>query len=101
MKIVFHDQAKTDLDKAAAFYEQQEKGLGREVYSFLAKQIEQLPDRAGTHLFLGHCYRAVLQGRFPYYLVFYQIEGQQLRILAVLDGRRNPRRNQQLLDKRF
>lgn len=101
MKIVFHDLAKNDLDEAANFYEQQEQGLGREVYSFLARQIEQLSERAGTHLCLGNCYRAALQGRFPYYLVFYRIEGQQLRILAVLDGRRDPRRNQKLLVKRL
>lgn len=86
MKIVFHDQAKTDLDKAAAFYEQQEKGLGREVYSFLAKQIEQLPDRAGTHLFLGHCYRAVLQGRFPITLFSLKSKGNNSESSRCLMG---------------
>ena len=43
----------------------------------------------------------VVPGRFPYYLMYYRLEGEVVTLSAILDGRRNPDHNRRLLEERL
>lgn len=83
------ESAKDDLKEGYYFYELQEQGIGRYFLEALSADIESLRLFAGIHsLCFGKYYR-LLSKRFPF-AVYYGIEGQDVRIYAVLDCRRNP-----------
>lgn len=88
-KLHLVDGAVLDLDDAAAFYDEIEKGLGDWFYSTLLSEIRLLATFAGSHRmrFNFHCY---MSKRFPFG-VYYRVEGDVIKIFAILDHRRNPR----------
>lgn len=91
MKLFIRKSAQEDLLAAAEFYDEQEPGLGDEVMLFLEQQIFSLPDLAGIHPSVQGFHRAVVQGRFPYYAIYYTLEPDGLHVRAVLDQRRSPK----------
>ncbi len=71
------------------FYEKQGEGLGAYFEDSLAADIDSLSLFAGIHsVVLG--YHRMLSAKFPY-AVYYEIVGEQVRIRAVLDCRRDPK----------
>lgn len=93
--------ALADLDEAAEFYDEQEPGLGSEVYAFLKQHLLGLRHTAGLHPQKQGVYRDVVLGRFPYYSVFYRLEAGVAIIAAVIDNRRDPQFNERRLQSRF
>jgi plasmid stabilization system protein ParE len=89
MKIVILRSAIEDLVRGREFYEKQDEGLGAYFEDSLAADIESLRLFAGIHhVMLG--YHRMLSTKFPY-AVYYEIVGEQIRIRAVLDCRRDPK----------
>lgn len=97
MRISIRPLASRDLDAAAEFGDMQEPGLGPEIYAFLESEIDSLMDTAGLHPQRNGLYCHVVRHRFPYFCIYYTLNDQELQIRAVLDGRRNPRKNQRNL----
>ena len=89
MKIVILRSAVEDLTQGRDFYEQQGEGLGDYFEESLTADIDSLRLYAGVHV-LVHGYHRMLSNRFPYAL-YYEIAGEQIRIRAVLDCRRDPK----------
>lgn len=88
MKIEILDQAENDLIDGFAFYEGQSKGLGEYFLDSVFADIESLRLYDGIHGQHFGYYR-LLAKRFPF-AIYYQIQGEVIKIYAVLDCRRNP-----------
>ncbi len=88
MNITILPSARDDLANGFDFYERQREGLGNYFYESLFSDIESLRLYAGIHLTVFGFYR-LLSKRFPF-AAYYDIEGQTIRIWAVLDCRQDP-----------
>ena len=89
LSIVFRRAAKVEFEKAAVWYDEQRPGLGEE---FMV-EIEQAIVNAAAgprryQLVFGDIRRAVAR-RFPY-SVYFRVRSNQLVVLAVFHGRRDP-----------
>ena len=99
--VVILPGALSDMDEAAEFYDDQEPGLGVVVYEFLKQKSFHLSAIAGLHPSHRGVHKWVVPGRFPYYLMYYRLEGEVVTLSAILDGRRNPDHNRRLLEERL
>lgn len=94
MRVRVLHRAEVDLFEAVRYYEHCRHGLGLEfqdeVDATLAK-IGESPARFGTYegKHLRREYRRALVERFPY-VVFYQIRGEEILVVAVAHTRREP-----------
>jgi plasmid stabilization system protein ParE len=89
MRIDILDDAKNDLVAGYYFYEQQAPGLGSYFLDSLFSDIDSLVVYAGIHRVVYGSHRC-LASRFPF-AVYYRIEGDVVRVRAVVDSRRNPK----------
>ena len=90
VRIVILRSAIEDLVRGREFYEQQGEGLGDYFEESLAADIDSLRLFAGIHA-MAHGYHRILSAKFPY-AVYYEIVADQIRVRAVLDCRRDPKR---------
>lgn len=82
------DQAEQDLVKGMDFYEKQQQGLGDYFVDSIIADIESLHLYAGIHaMYFG--YHRLLAKRFPF-AIYYLFSGNEVRIYAILDCRKNP-----------
>ncbi len=88
MKIEILDDAEADLIEGFLFYEQKESGLGWYFLDSLFSDIDSLLLYAGIHNAAFGYYRC-LSKRFPF-AIYYAVDGEVVRVHAVLDCRRNP-----------
>ena len=88
MRIEVLDEARQDLVDGFRFYENQSEGLGDYFLDALFSDIDSLHIYAGVHaVHFGH--HRLLARRFPF-AVYYSVAGNVIRVLAVLDCRRDP-----------
>ncbi len=88
MMIEISEAAEQDLIEGHRFYERRTAGLGDYFSDSVLGDIESLHLYAGVHaMHLG--YHRLLTKRFPF-AVYYRIEGDLIRVYAVLDCRRDP-----------
>ena len=87
--IRFHSAVETDLQTGRRFYNRQENGVGEYFIDSLLADIESLLICAGVHTKVFGCYR-LLTKRFPY-AIYYLIDGQTVKVQAVLPLKRNPK----------
>jgi hypothetical protein len=88
VRIEILDEAQEDLIEGVRFYEQRETGLGSYFLDCLFSDIDSLLLYAEVHqLVFG--YHRCLSKRFPF-AVYYDVQGDVIRVHAVLDCRRNP-----------
>ncbi|HMO51653.1 MAG TPA: type II toxin-antitoxin system RelE/ParE family toxin [Kiritimatiellia bacterium] len=90
MKIVILRSAIADLARGRDFYDQQGEGLGDYFEESLTADIDSLRLYAGIHV-IAYGYHRMLSKRFPY-AIYYEIAEGAVRIRAVLDCRRDPKR---------
>ena len=90
MSLLILPSALEDLQRGYDFYEDQAEGLGAYFQESLFSDIESLKLFGGTHRRVYGYYRLLSQ-RFPY-AIYYEKEGEEIRIRAVLDCRKNPKR---------
>ncbi len=88
MKIEILDEAQEDLIEGFHFYEAREVGLGSYFLDCLFSDIDSLLLYAGIHQIIFGYHRC-LSKRFPF-AIYYSVEGDSVRVHAVLDCRRNP-----------
>ena len=98
MKIQILDEAQADLREGAEFYEHQNASLGTYFLDTIFSDINSLILYAGVHIKLNSYYR-LLSKTFPY-AVYYLIDGNIIKIYAILDCRRNPKRTIEELKQR-
>jgi len=88
VKIEILDEAEADLVEGFHFYERQKVGLGSYFLDSLFSDIDSLLLYAGVHAVV-YGYHRCLAKRFPF-AVYYLVDGEVIRVYAVLDCRRNP-----------
>lgn len=101
MKVFVDLAARADLDSAREFYDQQEPGLGEECVDYLLSCLDELTITAGIHASSRSVYRWYVQGRFPYFGIFYTLKDDMAIVSAILDMRRDPKTRQRTLRRRF
>jgi hypothetical protein len=92
--------AREDLLAGYHFYEQQRPGLGQSFLDALYSDIESLHVTTGVHIVCFDHFLRLLSRRFPF-AVYYQIVQHEIRVVAVLDCRRNPIRHHRELKSRL
>jgi toxin ParE1/3/4 len=90
LKIIVRPAAEEDLDEAAAWYEKQQGGLGKEFLASVDEAFAKLQDWPDFGIPVHKELRRANLRRFPYG-VFYLVEAQRIVIVGVLHGRRSPR----------
>jgi plasmid stabilization system protein ParE len=95
MKIEILAEAKEDLISGYHFYESQSPGLGSYFLDSLFSDINSLLLYAGIHRAVFGSHRC-LSRRFPF-AIYYRIEGEVIRVRAVLDCRQHPTPTRQRL----
>lgn len=88
MRIELLAEAEQDVLDGFRFYESQSAGVGNYFLDSILADIESLQLYAGIHA-VCFGYHRMLAHRFPY-AIYYRLEGETVRIYAVLDCRRNP-----------
>ena len=88
MKIKILRSARQDLIDGYLFYEQQSAGLGEYFRDSLISDIDSLLIHARCHSIMHGKHRKVAS-HFPY-SIFYLVEGNEIRIHAIIDNRRDP-----------
>lgn len=80
--------ARQDLALAKEFYSKTDVELGRYCASSLLLDIKRLAFYAGIHI-KEYGYYRMLSRTFPF-SIYYEVIGNQVVVIAVLDNRRNP-----------
>jgi plasmid stabilization system protein ParE len=88
VRIQILGDAQQDLIEGYHFYEKQASGLWPYFLDCLFSDIDSLQLHAGVHQVVFGNHRC-LSKRFPF-AIYYTVEGDLVRIQAVLDCRRNP-----------
>lgn len=91
MRIEILESAREDLSSGRDFYERQQPGLGQYFLDSLFSDIESLRLFAGAHPIHFESYHRLLSRRFPF-AVYYKVDGDAVRIYAILDCRQDPNR---------
>ena len=86
--VIISESAESDLFEASAFYELQELGVGDYLFESLLVDIEKLSVLHGVHS-LRCGYFKMLATKFPHG-IYYEDLTDSVRVVAVLDLRRNP-----------
>jgi toxin ParE1/3/4 len=88
MRLVLRRAAKRDLDEARRRYEDQRPGLGQEFLSSVEAALALVRDFPLIAPKVDPRVRRKRTERFPYG-IFYTIDGQTIRVLAVLHNARS------------
>lgn len=89
LRVAFGRAAKAELEEAAAWYEDRQRGLGEEFLNEIAEAIDRAASQPERHPFVREDVQRAVLRRFPY-AVYFRQRDQALVILAVFHGRRNP-----------
>ncbi len=82
------DAAEEDLARGAAFYASRAPGLDEYFLDTLFSDIDSLLLYAGVHE-QHHGFHRLLSRRFPF-AIYYRVDGEIIRVYAVLDCRQAP-----------
>jgi len=87
-KVLVLKEAVMDLEEGRLFYDTKEKDIGDYFFDSLISDLESLRLYAGIHSKRFGFHR-MLSKRFPF-AIYYEINKNIARVVAVLDMRRNP-----------
>ena len=88
MRIEIAVSAADDIAEGYLFYETQDLGLGYYFEVCMMSHISSLQIYAGIHEVHFEKYHRMITNRFPY-AIYYQVEGEIVRVYAVIDTRRS------------
>ena len=83
--------AQADLDEAFTWYESRRNGLGNEFLRAVEVCFAAIERQPEQFAIVDQDIRRARVRHFPY-LVFFVITGEEIAVLAVMHGRRHPRR---------
>jgi hypothetical protein len=87
-----------DIKIGKRFYEENEVGIGSYFADSAMADITSLRLYAGIHSSQFGFHRMLLK-RFPF-AVYYEMDGDEARVVAVLDMRQNPKNIREILKRR-
>ena len=91
LRIIYRPEISDDVDAGFAWYERQRQGLGNEFLAEVRDQIERIRENPELYGVLDRAVRVSPVRRFEY-VVYYRVESERIRIIAVQHARRHPRR---------
>jgi plasmid stabilization system protein ParE len=89
LRVVFRRAARDELEEAAAWYEDRRPGLGEELLAEVDEAIERAGNHPERHANVVRDVRRTVLRRFPY-TIYFRRRQDDLVILAIFHGRRNP-----------
>jgi plasmid stabilization system protein ParE len=89
MQLTFHAEADAEVTEAARFYELQVENLGLSFLDALDAALEKIEARPKAFALVGREVRRATLRRFPY-SVFYVVEPDRIRVIAVAHQKRRP-----------
>ena len=84
-------EAAQDLEDAAGWYEEQNRGLGHEFLEEVRRSLQRVAEQPELYPSLHRNTRRALTHRFPFG-VFYRVEVDSIVVVAVMHGSRDPQR---------
>lgn len=89
MKIVLRRRAKRDLVEARQWYDERRVGLGDALLEEVDESLDVVRRHPESHPRVDERVRKATLHRFPYG-IFYVIESDTIRVIAILHHARNP-----------
>lgn len=89
MLVSFHELAERELNDAAAYYRQEQSGLGLAFISEVQRCADAIVEQPEAGPIVQGAVRRRLCRRFPYALL-YTVREDRIRILAVMNLKRRP-----------
>lgn len=89
MRVVLRRRAKRDLLDARQWYEEREAGLGASFLGEVEEALRQIQEYPRLHPRVEEFVRRAALRRFPYG-IFYVLEGEVIRVIAILHRARSP-----------
>ena len=83
--------AEADIQEAYEYYEQCREGLGADFLLCIEESLNKITNNPGHYPVVYKNIQRILVKRFPFG-IFFVIHEQSIVVLAVMHGRRNPRR---------
>lgn len=91
LRVVFRPEAEAELLEARRWYDEQHVGLGEAFASAVDAAVTSAVRNPLAYPRVHGETRRVLVRRFPY-AVYYHVMSEELIVLAIMHGRRHPRR---------
>jgi len=88
-KVTFHEDAETEMNEAARYYEERALGLGMSFLDAIEEAVDQVLANPEAYQLVGDDVRHKILRRFPY-SVLYVIEPDRIRVMAVAHQKRRP-----------
>jgi plasmid stabilization system protein ParE len=89
LALVFLPEAQGEFDEAVDWYQEQRAGLGDEFVGAVEDALDLVLENPRLYEVVHDPVRRAVVHRFPYSLI-YQIEDEQILIVAVFHDRRDP-----------
>ena len=89
LSVVFHELAEAELIEAAAYYSRVRPGLGHAFIDEVERAVSGLANAPLVGKPVAGDIRLRLLRRFPY-SIFYRLNGDHIRILAIAHHKRRP-----------
>jgi len=89
MTVYLRPEAQEDLNAAADWYERQRPGLGTELLDEVLGALTRIEEAPLSCPHIRKKVRRALIRRFPFG-IYYIVEGDDILVLAVMHGRRDP-----------
>jgi len=90
MKLVtFHEDANSEMNDAAQYYEKRALGLGSSFLDAVEDSVDKILEDPNAYQLVADEIHHKIVARFPYSL-FYVIERDRIRIVAVAHQKRRP-----------
>jgi len=88
-KVTFHEDAETEMNEAARYYEERALGLGMSFLDAIEEAVDQVLADPEAYQLVGDEVRHKILRRFPY-SALYAIEPDRIRVMAVAHQKRRP-----------
>ena len=89
--IRFHGAAELELEEAIAYYETRESGLGEQFLTEVRRVLSLVSEYPKIGVEIWSTRRRMLLERFPYGVVYRELEDQTILVLAIMHLRKRPR----------
>jgi plasmid stabilization system protein ParE len=88
LRVKFRPEAMAELLEAVGWYEGKQAGLGGQFLRRVEEAVDRIASRPRLHAVVYKDVRSTIIRQFPY-SVFYQIESDQVLIVAIYHGSRD------------
>jgi plasmid stabilization system protein ParE len=88
--LLLTNEALSDIEESYAWYETQQKGLGKEFSETTISYLEYISHNAHSHPKIRGEYRELVMRRFPYAIVYRIIKEKKVVVLGIIHTKKHP-----------